>query len=282
VAEYRATRKCRNCGKVFDNTVKRQQKYCGDECRKKYLAMVKAANKAEIDAIPNQKELSTYTKVMKKLAFENIEDEIRETLREETRKQVTEHLKDNILGATEALTGLLPLVLEGLANDVQHEDWMRRSRAQAMVMKYAFAYKDAEAQGNDSRQIYIVHNVPVPDSPLGDRMIEAQQDRIEAESEARMVPATLVDPDADPNEYVELPPEMWEADWPVCITCNERKHPDTFATMSDRDPLKGRCRTCEYTQEIRSAFRSGYETTGRGRGQNEQSDWNTAEFGPEG
>lgn len=274
-------RKCRNCGKAFDNTIKRSQKYCDAECRKTFLATVKAANRAEIDAMPTPRELSTYTKVMKKLAFENIEDEIRETLREETRKQVTEHLKDNILGATEALTALLPMVLTGLADDVQHEDWMRRSRAQAMVMKYAFAYKDADPQGTDSKVINIIHNVPVPDSPFGDLMIEAEQDKIEANVEARMVPASTIDPDADPNEYVEIPVEEWEKTWPTCITCNERKHPDAFYSIKPDNPQSGRCQTCEYAEGVRYAFKN-HQPLGRGRYNNETADWDKPLYGPDG
>lgn len=281
MSTYTAPRKCRNCGKLFDNTIKRSQKYCDADCRKQFLATVKAANKAEIDAMPTPNELSIYTKVMKKLAFENIEDEIRETLREETRKQVTEHLKDNILGATEALTGLLPLVIEGLTNDVQHEDWMRRSRAQAMVMKYSFAYKDAAAEGSDAKNIYIVHNVPVPDTPFGDKMIEAQQDRIEADIEARMVPATDLDATADPNEYVEMPRELYEEFWPTCSSCGERKHPETFSEFSENDDMVGRCRTCEYTMNVRQAFRT-VDKVKPGPRQNEQGDWDTPLYGPEG
>lgn len=264
---------------MFDNTVPRSRKYCGDDCRKQYLKAIKAANKADIDAVPTAKDITPYVKAMKALAFENLEDEVRETLREETRKQVSQHLKDNILGATEALTALLPLVMEGLGHDVQHEDWMRRSRAQALVMKYAFAHKDDPAATEDRMNINIFHGVPIPDSPFGDRMIEVQTDREERDAEARMVPANLIDPDGDPDEYVELPREFFEQNWPVCNTCRKTLHPDTFSELSD-DNTRGICRTCMYAKGVRDTFTST-KVPGKGARSNETADWDKKEYAPE-
>lgn len=280
----RSPRRCRNCSKIFDNTVPRRRKYCDDECRDKYLKAIKLANKADIDAIPSHNAVTPYVKAMRKLAFENLEDDVREVLREETRKQVSLHLKDNILGATEALTALLPAVLAGLATDVDHEDWMRRSRAQALVMKYAFAHKDDPAQTEDRMNINIFHGVPIPDSPFGDRMIERQQDIIEGELEERTIMATSLDPNADPNEVIELPREVFEEFWPVCRSCREHKHPETFAKLSE-DQTRGQCRTCEYAQGVRATFRSELKVAPGMPIQhiaNETADWDTKEYGPEG
>lgn len=272
-------RRCRNCHTIFDNTVPRSRKYCGIKCQKEYLKAIKLARKVD-QGIPAHTDSGVYVEAFKKLAFENLEDDIRETLREETRKQVTQHLKDNILGATEALTALLPSVMNGLAHDIEHEDWMRRSRAQALVMKYAFAYKDAPEQGEDRFNINIIHGVPVPDSPFGDHMIEDQEDRIEAQTEARMVPASEIDPDADPDEYIELPEEQYEARWPRCQTCGGRKHPGTFYQLN-KNQTSGQCRTCQYSSGVRTAFKVAHKPGSDKPMNDETADWDKSLYGPD-
>lgn len=164
----------------------------------------------------------------RQLAFGNLEDEVREVMRDEIRKTVTQAVKDNVLGAAEVMTHLLPSVLAGLAQDVQSEDWMVRSRAQAIVLKYAMPFGEEKVEKDDLRIINVIHNVPIPDSPLGE-VVE--------------------------GELLALPDgvERFEADWPACAICHERKHPDTGAWQSNgtNGTEKWVCRACEVRKSIK-------------------------------
>jgi hypothetical protein len=234
----------------------KRRKYCDINCRKGYMRAVRAAAKAEINATVSTKDqsqaITPYVKAAKALAFDGMEDEIRDTLREEVRAQVKTHLQDNILGAVEAMTALLPMVLVRLAEDVDHPDWMRSSRAQNLLLKYAIAFKDTTADDkDDTRRIEIYHNVPIPEGPLGDRMIEA------VDSHAEIIEAQS----GDPNEFVDLPPEDFEVSWPSCTICEQRKHPNTFVEINP-ELMTGLCRSCSFAKGIKTNFGRGTTTDG--------------------
>lgn len=175
----------------------------------------------------NRKE-SEIVKISKKLAFTELYDPVRDILREEVRATITQHAKDNVLGMTEMLTDLLPIVYAGLARDAMSEDDYIRQKAQAIILKYVMPLNKEEVAADDSRVINIIHNVPIPDTKFGHDV---------------------------EGELVALPPgvEAFEQDWPVCYTCNERKHPDNGSWMKlPNHPNPGwQCNACTWRDNIR-------------------------------
>jgi hypothetical protein len=219
---------CRNCDEPLPANSDPRRKYCSDRCRVAFSRHMKSIEplkgKGGPVAVPE------HIQKARALAFGNMEDEVREVMREEIRKTVTQAVKDNVLGAAEGLTHLLPTVIAGLIEDVQSEDWMIRGRAQAVVLKYAMPFGEEKVEKDDLRIINVIHNVPIPDSPLGEA-IEGQ--------------------------LVELAAgvERFEADWPECSYCHDRKHPDT-GTWQSNGENKGEkwvCRACE----VRKAMKQG-------------------------
>lgn len=260
----KSPRRCRFCGNQLPSSAHHNVRYCNDSCRKKFARDVNKLAKAGIDGVPGPKNTSQAVtpavKAARALAFEGMEDEIRDTLRAEVRAQVTQHLKDNILGAVEALTALLPEVLVKLGEDVQHGDWMRSSRAQALILKYAMNFKDVEASDADARTINIFHGVPIPDTALGERMREIVE-RDEALLDApKQISAQLIDPDAPEDEVIDLPREAYELFYPECKVCGDVKPPETFALIDDEDPGIGLCRSCEYEKQVRKSFHDSHNS----------------------
>ena len=146
---------------------------------------------------------------------------VRETLQQAIRDVVTEAVGDNLTGAGEIITGLLPKTLAGIAVDLDSSDWMIRSRAQQMVMKYAMEFKDKDKSDTDLGNITVVHSVALPGTPLG-RATAGEIQTIEAESHDSVI-------------------EYFERDWPVCVSCGDRKHPDA---MYDAEDIGLRCSSC--------------------------------------
>lgn len=147
---------------------------------------------------------------------------VRAIMAEVLREQVTEAVRDNVLGAGEILTGMLPQVLAGLMSDLQSKDWVIRSRAQAAVLKYAMVFKDKEGVDEDLGTINVVHKVALPNTPLGYATEKA-------------------------IEVIEAGHEEFEADWPQCSKCEERKHPD--AIKKNGNSLY--CSTCLLTMNYK-------------------------------
>lgn len=131
---------------------------------------------------------------------------IRDIMQEALRDVVTSAVTDNLIGAGEILTGMLPKVLAGIAVDLESKDWMIRSRAQAAVLKYAMEFKEKDTKDLDLGKITVTHQVAIPGTPIG----RATVGEIEALTEAAE------------GELVEA----YEKDYPTCWKCNERKHPD--------------------------------------------------------
>jgi hypothetical protein len=179
---------------------------------------------------------SDVMKVSKALVFNKLNDPVRDVLREEVRATISQHVKDNVLGMTEALTDLLPLIYAAIARDVQSDDTFVRQKAIALAMKYIMPLGKEDVVADDSRIINVVHHVPIPDTNFG-HAIE--------------------------GELVALPPgvEAFEADWPTCDNCGERKHPDTGnflvathqrADGSERKDRVWRCDACTWRASIKA------------------------------
>lgn len=215
------TSKCRFCGEEVEGTSRK--KFCDTKCRVAFARKMKEARKAGALA----KIEPAHVKQMRVLAFDGMDDDVREILRESVREQVSQHVKDNVLGAAEMMTGMLPKALAGIAKDLESKEWMTRSRAQALVLKYAMSFADKDGDGKELGSITVLHQVPIPDTTLGRRVAE--------EIEGEVV-------------------EEFEVDWPTCSVCHERKPPET---MHDRSKGANRerimvCQTCAMRKALTS------------------------------
>ena len=156
----------------------------------------------------------------KALAFKGLQDEVREVLRDEIRKDIQQFVRDNVQGAAEAMTLLLPKAIAGLAVDLEDPDPVFRQRATNLVLKYTMDLGDKGEDGDDARIINIIHGIPVPETTLGDRVAE-----------------TI---DVAVSEVVDT--EGWER----CKRCGEEKHPDAGNHYKDGFT----CRACIVKQKL--------------------------------
>lgn len=197
---------CLGCGDPLPEPRRSTRKYCDAKCRAKFQRLV--ATK------PGKPKISDEKARMRALAFENLGDEVREVLRQEIREQISQHVKDNVLGAAEVMTGMLPEAMAAMKQDLESEDWMARSRAYALVMKYAMSFAEADPKENASQNIVVVSGVPAPDTPLGHAYVENYEELPRAS-------ASVSDEDVEEGEVVE----DFERDWPKCHYCKQRKPP---------------------------------------------------------
>lgn len=192
---------CLGCGEPLPEPRRKTRKYCDNKCRAKFQRMVATA--------PGKPKISDEQKRMRALAFENLNDEVREVLREEIRDQISQHVKDNVLGAAEVMTSMLPEAMGAMKQDLESEDWMARSRAYALVLKYAMSFAEADAKDQGQQNIVVVSGVPAPDTPLGQAYVESYEELPHAS-------AVVED-----GEVVE----DFEKEWPKCHYCKARKPP---------------------------------------------------------
>lgn len=217
--------RCKWCSEPLTGRVKYGPKFCNDGCQQSFERNTGSPGK---QGRPKGTIEPQHVAIAKQLVFDELYDPIRDTLREEVRHTITQHVKDNVLGMTELMSDLLPLVLAGIARDVQSEDVFVRQKAQALILKYVMPLQHETPASDDSRVINVVHHVPIPDTRLG----------YDVEAELVMLPPNV---------------EAFEADWPTCNTCNERKHPDTGDYLESSDPTSDwMCRACNYREQIRS------------------------------
>jgi hypothetical protein len=205
------TRQCLNCEEDLEFGAPPTKKYCSDACRKQFdRALERGTGLTPAKA----KELAG------KLAFAKMEDVVREVLHEEIRKTITQHVRDNVLGAVEVMSQMLPDALAGLAKDLEDPDPVFRQRAAGMVIKYVMPLANQGDDGEDARIINIIHNVPIPEGNFGDSLavhVEAIHDTVDA---------------------VE--------DYPECYMCHEPKHPDA----GQWNATGFRCRACIIRAQI--------------------------------
>lgn len=199
---------CLACGEPLPEPRRSTRKYCDRACRAKFQRIVALEKKA--DGTPEK--ISDAQKRMKALAFENLGDEVRQVLREEIRETISQHVKDNVLGAAEVMTHMLPTAMAAVKQDLESEDWMSRSRAYALVMKYAMAFAEADAKEEKAQNIVVVSGVPTPDTPLGHAVVHQMNELPNAS-------ASYSDEDVVEGEIVE----EFERNWPKCHYCHQRK-----------------------------------------------------------
>jgi len=197
------TKRCAcGCGEIIDMTKSNpRKKYFSDACRRK-------AHKRKDHVLAKRARTTQLTPAMQRFRElrESEDDYVRDVLQDVVRDLVTEAVHDNVLGAAEILTGLLPMALAGLADDLQHGDEYIRGKARQDVLKYALDFRKKDGQKADFGKINIITALPLPDTPLGHATAQ-QIIQIEEDDALREV-------------------EAFEQDWPRCSRCKERKHPD--------------------------------------------------------
>lgn len=206
---------CKECGKTLGPEVHKNRLFCSKICRDKSSRATIARRKRGKGKPATTKAIADLRKLAK---FSNGDDPAviyREVLTEAIRENVSQYVQDNLLGAGEALTNLLPKVMAGLALDLESKDDFIRTRAQAAVLKYAMEFKDKAAKQDDLGTIQVIHNVALPNTPLGQRI----EEEIVIESEERAA--------------IEAGLESFELDYPACSGCGERKHPDALRKESN-------------------------------------------------
>jgi hypothetical protein len=218
--------RCRWCQKPFTKRPVYGPLFCSisgdDSCRAKYERNTGKSGLAGRPPLDKPGQM-----IGKRLAFDELYDPIRDVLREEVRATITQHVKDEVLGMTDMMADLLPLVLAGIASDVQSEDPFIRSKAQALILKYVMPLKHEEAAADDSKVLNVIHHVSIPDTPLGHQV---------------------------EGELVALPigVEAFEADYPECHMCHERKHPETGYWIKDsaQETEFWRCTACNARKSL--------------------------------
>ena len=215
------TKPCRKCSKPMEN-VRTNRKYCSSACRTSATRKIQRG-------LAKGREHNTYSEELKdmiSLAFSaDSLDVIRDVFREEIRQNISQAVHDNILGAAEVMTHMLPKTLAALNNDLESQDWMVRSRAQALVLKYSMAFKEADTSNKDLGVLRLVHGAAVPDTPLGERVAD----------------------------YVVNHVEPFEESWPVCCKCKVRKHPEAMNVQSggwEEGNIKVVCKSCEARKSL--------------------------------
>ena len=205
-------RVCLNCAENLPEGSHGSRRFCNNTCRSQFNRRAVAGS-----GLTTMREARN---LAKKLAFQNMQDEVREVLREEIRKAITQHVRDNVLGAAEAMTGLLPEAIGALAVDIQDPDPIFRQRATNLILKYTMGFADKGEDGEDARIIQIIHGVPIPEGPLGEAMAET----VDAIYEEAAV----------------------QTDWERCYVCHEEKHPQ--AGIEDARGFM--CRACQIRKKL--------------------------------
>lgn len=194
-------RRCAFCEAELPEDAPKLKKYCDQNCRQGAARKSKRKKSLGGKKSPLTPAMQEYRKLI-----EAEDDFVRDAMQEAVREIVTEHVKDNILGAAEILTGMLPRVLAGLAKDIESKDWMIRSRAQAAILKYAMEFKDKTNSEQDLGTINVIHNVALPDTPLGAATAKA--------GEVITIEAGEV--------------EAFEASYEQCQRCGDRHPPEAM------------------------------------------------------
>jgi len=236
---------CRNCKAPLDGDTRRR--YCSNGCKKQFNYRVGEGKSTS----PDIRTVPEYVKQARALAERKLadmtvlDDEVREVMREEIRKHITERVKDRVLGATDLMGEMLPLAMARLYEDLESADWARYSRAAAIVMRYTMMIANADADGSDLGRITVVHEIPgqdpvefvLPDTELGHAVAGEIQKRLPASFDSEKV--------YDPDQ-----PEAFEAEWSACYTCHERKHPDALRIHDHKgDVTRYICVTCKYKKD---------------------------------
>ena len=211
------------CSNDLPDNAPRHQKYCSRACRQRHSRRLVSSRVAS----GQKPKVTKAVKEIRKLANCLGDDTdpavvFREVLSDAIRDNVTLHVQDNLLGAAEALTNLLPIAIAGLARDLDSNDDYIRQRASAAVMKYSMVFRDTKPDPDKSLgTIQVGVALTMPDTPLG---AAVHQEIIEQE-------------------------DSWQAqlesgtDVGTCSSCKDTFHVNSLHTHPSRPDLQT-CSSC--------------------------------------
>lgn len=247
-------KKCRNFESCGD-FARPRGRYCSEKCKKEFNTRWNdqdaptVVNADGLESPKGPRAVPQYVKDARELAERKLrdmtvlDDEVREVMREEIRKHITENVKDKVLGATDLMAAMLPLAMARLFEDLESADWSRYSRAAAIVMRYTMLIAQADGGSADLGKITVVHQIPGQD-PLEMELPDTELGRdVRDQIERRQIAAKSLAPDEvyDPDQ-----PEGFEADWPACYVCHQRQHPDNTRIVDDDRVI---CSTCRHKRD---------------------------------
>lgn len=219
---------CVICGESIEQTPgKKTRSYCSNRCTQQASRERRKRTEQNVDSILDRADVET---VENNIVYDVLRDEVRRT--------INQRVRDKVLGAADMLVNMLPDAMMALQEDLRSEDWAVRARAVNQLLKYGMPMQHQTSTEEHTASITIKHSVPVPETPLGDAVVEIMDNEIER----LQVEAGPVDP-TQPYDPV-LNPENFEKDWPLC-RCEEprRHHPDNMSD-SERPEDRGMCKPC--------------------------------------
>lgn len=230
---------CRNCGKPLPEDSDPRRKYCpGTRCRQAFnekLQSEKRTMRSRVTKVARDSHNKSDPDIqeMKSRALDVLEDEIRDTMREVIKEEITPVIRQKAQGAVLVMLDMLPKAMARLAEDLDSKDAVARRNAVAIAMKYTMPTVQENTKIETDRTYSVYHWIPAPgDTEVG-----------------RAVSEEL-------NYNAQENYEAFEADWPICFRCDTRTHPDNvvYPHGRDREPY---CTSCN----IRARLESGDRTT---------------------
>lgn len=153
---HRPARRCSECGKSLEGK-SAASKTCSAKCRAarhRRLARVKRDNVERAHHTPESRELAS-------IIEGEIEDQAKEVAREELRPVVREAMTEEVMRAISGMVGLLPRVVEAIAEDLDAEDPNVRQRAYSLAARYLLG-KDTLVAPESAAQGGLTVNFQLP------------------------------------------------------------------------------------------------------------------------
>ena len=222
---------CRNCDAPLPENSDPRRKYCaGTRCRQQFNERRKAETKSRTMRARNfHGTADPEVREMVSRATDVLEDEIRDTMREVIKEEITPMIREKAQGAVVVMLDLLPKALARLAEDLESKDAVARRTAMAIAFKYTMptVQENTKVQTDRSHTVYTY--MQVDDTTVGKKVQE------ELAYNAR-------------ENY-----EDFEADYPVCQRCDQRTHPDNMTGDSNGLSV---CNSCNIRLRIEGGNRS--------------------------
>lgn len=197
--------------------------YCGSTCRANHSR--ERTRKRKVAA--KKRSLPEHIRDMKALikndsiAFEAI----REVYDEAFRENLTTHVKDNVLGALEIMSDMLPKALARLLEDLDSQDPLDRQRAYQILFKYIMPFQHAEGKDANLGNLTVIHQVPIPNTNVGEKVLD------EIENPSLRAPYE--------DELIE------------CCKCHEAKHHQVMLTFGNG---RWMCQSCNAREKYKNGI----------------------------
>lgn len=225
---------CRSCGKPLPEDSDPRRRYCpGTRCRQDFNERLNAEKKEAMSARSRTMRSAHNRndpdiKEMKSRALDVLEDEIRDTMREVIKEEITPLIREKANGAVIVMLDMLPKAMARLAEDLDSKDAVARRNAVAIAMKYTMPTVQENTKVQEDRSHTVYHFIPSPDDTVVGQAMNREL-----------------------TYDVESNYEAFEADWEVCYRCKTRTHPDNIVYRNGADEAPW-CTSCNIRQRLES------------------------------